>query len=336
MSGGEGLPLRDADDGRVSVAGIENEIRRLWREAGKEGDEAVTRACLFTLVALVADEDEMERAERATRESASRNPARVILALAHPGDGPSEIHARVNAFCFVAGRNRRQVCHEEVRIEARGAAVESLPSAVRPLLVPDLPVVLLLPSDRLFSAGAARALVATADRIVFDSATCEPKTVRDLLASKTALSDLAFYRTLPWRRAVAALFDDRQGPRPHDIEGVEVAGRAPEAALLAAWIVEQSGAELATPDAVRVTPESGPSLVRVVRILAGTATLKVESRDGEIVSSIEAPDSCRPWREPTSELGEAELVEAALARASADPIIGRSLERALRFHPSAR
>lgn len=323
-------PLVDGATGRVPVRAIEAEIRRLWRENAKEGSEPVTRACLLTLVALVADETELANVTRAARAAAARHPARLLFVLARLGDSLSpSIDAAVNAYCTVAGRGRRQVCHEDVEIAASGAAVESVPSAVRPLLVPDLPVLLWMPSDRLASTSAASALVQLADRVIVDSAAWEPASIRRLLADGAAVSDLAFGRTLPWRRAIAALFDGRECAVASEIGSARVAGAPPDAAILAAWIEGRSGVRAS----VERTSGAG---IRSVSLEAGPARFRVELSNGSLAARIDAPGACRPWSEPFAAPSEDAIVEAEIARAAADPVATATLEAALTALADAR
>lgn len=314
-------PLEAGAGGRVPVRAIEAEIRRLWRENAKEGGEPVTRACLLTLVALVADESELANATRAARAAAARHPARLVFVLARPGAAlPPSIDAAVNAYCTVAGRGRRQVCHEDVEIAATGAAVESVPSAVRPLLVPDLPVLLWMPSDRLAASSAAAALATLSDRVIADSATWAPESLRRLRADGAAVSDLAFGRTLPWRRAIAALFDGPSCASARDLASARVTGALPDAAILAAWIEGRSGARTSVENA------PGPGIRSASFDTAGAARFRVDLDSGRLVARIDAPGACRPWSEPFAAPSEDALVEAEIARAAADPVAAATLD----------
>src|SRR5690242_12306149 len=85
----------------VDAAAIERELAALWR-ASAEGQEAVTRACLWNLIVRTEGAAELARAKQLIDAIAPAVPARVLLLGHEPsGDGP-EVEAWVSANCQVA------------------------------------------------------------------------------------------------------------------------------------------------------------------------------------------------------------------------------------------
>src|SRR5262249_4696551 len=157
--------LRETPSGAVPAREIEGAIRALWRGAAAESKEPMMRACSLTFIALVGDEDELRRAAEAARCAASHHPARVLLLRAEPEASPERLDGEVPGYCTPPGPGRRQVCHEHVTMTALGRSCGDLPGAVRPLLVPDLPVVLWIVSGERVALPLARELIAMADRV---------------------------------------------------------------------------------------------------------------------------------------------------------------------------
>ena len=139
------------------------------------------------------------------------HPLRAIVAT--PADG--ELRATVASSCWV-GASDRQVCSERVLV---AAGPRALPSAVTSLLVPDLPVFLWWqgPFDR--SDGLAAELAGLASRVIVDSGECSLDGVAAArILARSVGGDLAWAGLLPWRDAVAGLFDGPsrgEGARRH-------------------------------------------------------------------------------------------------------------------------
>ena len=132
LGGGGALP--------VDVRALGTELRRLWEAAdGARGRAAVTRACTRNVVALCPDEAAETLAARALAAVADRYPSRVFLVCASDED-PARLDATLAALCTLRGEGRH-VCCEQIRLSVGRAAGRRAASAIVPLLVPDLPVV---------------------------------------------------------------------------------------------------------------------------------------------------------------------------------------------------
>jgi glucose-6-phosphate dehydrogenase assembly protein OpcA len=205
----------------VDVAGLERQLAETWSKSAHEGETGLTRVCVANLVVFVPKPVERGELEELLEEVAAQTPSRVIVLLIDC-DAESRLDAYVSTRCRVGLKSRRQVCGEQVTIEAGGAACETAASAVEPLLVPDIPAFLWwkdIPhdEDKLFAR-----LVEMSDRVVIDSAAFD-HTHADLrrvarLVERRAdvlrLSDLNWGRLTTWRNLIAN-FWDVPAYRPH-------------------------------------------------------------------------------------------------------------------------
>jgi Glucose-6-phosphate dehydrogenase subunit len=230
------------------VAAGEAAMRRL---RGRCQGGAVRQA-LRTLVVLAAQDRAAGWAALATARravGAAGAPGRTVLAVSAPrAETGTDVAVSVHA---VEHPGRETVCAEEVVLVARGAAAGHVAAVVRPWLLPGLPLAVWLTGRPL---RWAEPLVAEADRVIVDTRRLTGGAgladIALLLAANddAPVCDLAWARQHDWRKALAGLFTGRDvaaGARV--VEWVEVAGRRPEAALLAGWL---AGALGLPPDAV--------------------------------------------------------------------------------------
>ena len=142
-------------------------------------------------------------------------PGRILILIADRDSKEAKLEAYVSTRCRLLGGTGKQICGEQITIEASGQIVETAATAVDPLLVPDVPVFLWwkdIPhyDDELFDRMAH-----LADRVVIDSAAFDHP-YDDLLhlakmirGSKRGLrvSDLNWGRLTSWRTLLASFWD---------------------------------------------------------------------------------------------------------------------------------
>jgi len=205
-----------------------------------------------TLVVWAPGERSAEEVPPILAEVSARHPSRMILLLPRP-EQQEPTSAYVTALCHVAGKSK-QVCCEQIVIQAGPDGLRRLPSIVQPLLVPDLPVVLWWrdrppAGERLFQE-----LRDSADRVILDSSEMAdplqelPKLAAALGSSRwTGYSDLAWSGLTPWRSMLAGFFDV-PALRPHlaRLDRVEIEALAPtdtglpvQTVLLAGWLASR-------------------------------------------------------------------------------------------------
>ena len=168
-----------------------------------------------------------------------RHPSRGILLFPEPSavDG---IDARVSVLTFPQQGGRRHVAAEVIQLTLRGRRVKAPASIVTPLLVSDLPVFLRWRGELPFGAPELEQMVALCDRLVVDSREWKDPAgaYRELgsLFEQTAVSDIAWRCTWPWRRALAGLW-----PGIAEAGELRISGSSAEALLLVGWLRSRLG-----------------------------------------------------------------------------------------------
>jgi glucose-6-phosphate dehydrogenase assembly protein OpcA len=215
--GDEVILLGPAGSRPFDAAGLEAELRAMWKSASAErgeGGGAVYRAALANLVVPVEPERQSQLAPVLT-DVMRRHPSRLFLiAVGADKDARSagELRARVTAVCHRREGGGGLVCSEQVVLQGDARAGVLVPSAVRALLVGDLPMVL-LDLQVMPSLPWMGELIETADLVLEDSGMRErpeeEETLWDLLGREGSarVHDLAWARLTPWREILAEVFD---------------------------------------------------------------------------------------------------------------------------------
>ena len=250
------LPQRAVD---VSV--IDHELKELWGQmtevSQEEDQQAVMRACVANLVVYNPAGESAGKISPIIAEVTNQHPSRVILLLSDPDSSQASLDAMVTAQCHPSGRGRKQICCEQIVIQAAGEDMSHLPSLVRTLVIPDLPVFLWWRDLPDLKSALFMEFIQGADRVILDSAGLgdakkELRTLAALVqerAQTTAFSDLSWCRLTPWRLVVAGFFDVPEY-RPYlarlnrvQIESVGGGSSEPSipahSLLLAAWLASR-------------------------------------------------------------------------------------------------
>ncbi len=165
---------------------------------------------------------------------AERHPARTIFLIPEPGR-KAEIVARAELKGFQLPGMAHEVISEVIQIRLHGRAADHPGSVVTPLLVSDLPVFCRWRGEPRWGSGALSEILDVTDRLVVDSSEWRgaPAAYADLasLFERVAVSDIAFSRTLQWRRRLADLW-----PEIGSISKVRIQGPRADAELVAGWL----------------------------------------------------------------------------------------------------
>lgn len=195
---------------------IERDIRELWKE--KEQDaaskKATMRACVSNLLIYEDQQDEIGSLAETIIDITRHHPCRVIVMSSQPNAIADKLEAGVSAVCsYVPGRGK-QICSEQIMINAEGDAVKRLAASVMPLFVSDLPVTLWwrgMPVDAQPFSG----LLSSANRVILNSSySSRPTIFLSVLATlvrerfkEVAFSDINWSRLTQLRSHLAGLFD---------------------------------------------------------------------------------------------------------------------------------
>jgi glucose-6-phosphate dehydrogenase assembly protein OpcA len=283
----------------VDAAKLERELASMWGESSEpsaEGGAAagVTRACVLNLVVYAEGHEGREEVDALLDTVIERHPCRALVLVANRAAGESRLEAFISTRCQMSKGGGRQICGEQVTIEAAGEVVGSAATAVAPLLVPDVPVFLWwkdIPhyDDKLFNR-----LAELSDRVVIDSSSFDNphfdviRLARILEERRGSLnlSDLNWGRLTSWRSLVASFWDVadyreslskiesvRIEYDPPDRSPGEV---APKALLAVGWLATCLGWEVEGSDA-----EEGDEGGRRFHLRAGGRGLEVSLRATE-------------------------------------------------------
>ena len=129
-----------------STAAIARGDPRLAHHIGDDDDgiRVRTRTSVLTLVVVAPRPELVDRAMTAVSTLASRHPSRAVILSPTDPDGPAAFEAHVYASCQVPERATAEICTEEILIKVGGELAQHLSSTVAPLLIHDLPVVLVV------------------------------------------------------------------------------------------------------------------------------------------------------------------------------------------------
>lgn len=241
------------DEFAVDVDAIERSLADLWKAEGEASEAAVTRAALWNVIAHAESDSHRMLAASTLSEVAGAIPQRAIIVHADPR-AEAAMSAWISANCTVAGQGR-QVCSEEITIVASGERRAHVPSLVRALLIPELPVAAWwigdLPSGR---DEYILDFLDVADRLLIDSHDFD--TIDDLKlveqisrSSATAPADLTWARMQDLFTATASIFDPAENRKLlEEIRSITMTvrddgtfGSRVESLYYAGWLAAQLG-----------------------------------------------------------------------------------------------
>ena len=246
----------------VEPAAIERELAALWKPASEQASAgagaAVTRVCLANLL-VVGDAGNNAWHADTLQKLSARFPCRVLWVQLDSASGDAGLSADVTALCHLPSPGNPQVCSELITLHTGRGGAGGVPGAVRPLLEPDVPVVLWWAMTADAEMELFDALCALADRVVVHAeplaspalrTTSAAPSLRLCLRERVAgkATVMVWHAMCHWREMTAQFFD----PPPlrdalRGIETVTVHYATPDggptatlpAALLAGWLAGQ-------------------------------------------------------------------------------------------------
>jgi len=220
----------------VKLSEVESALGQLRSQSARESEGPDLRTSVMTHLAWVPPEWQ-EAALETLAGLGERHPSRGILLFPDPSaeDG---IDAKVTVIAFPVSVQRRHIAAEVIELRLRGRRAEAPASIVMPLLVSSLPVFLRWRGRPPFGEPATEQLLDVCDRFIVDSREWPdvPEAYGEIPFERAACSDIAWRRTEPWRRSLAALW-----PEIAKVEEVRVTGPIAEASLLTGWLRSRLG-----------------------------------------------------------------------------------------------
>jgi len=199
----------------IQPEALNKQISDLWVTLAQRPDGAhqgVVRSSSMTLITLVDKEQDSTGLSETLAGLMRTHPSRAIVI--HVAQGKSEdLDAEVRAQCWLPTGQQKQLCSEQIEINASEKSLADLPSVLLPLVVPDLPVVLWCRSERSTQLPVFNELIALASRVIFDIADFEDplsalKRIEGTSNSGFAVTDLNWTRLTRWRDMVAQVFEN--------------------------------------------------------------------------------------------------------------------------------
>ncbi len=198
---------------------IERQLTEMWRvmtgSPGSGPEAAVTRACILNLITCCTPSDDRRQLEELLDQVTELTPCRAFVLILEPENAETGMDAYISSRCHLSTRGAKQVCCEQITIQANGSAVDAVSSAVAPLLVSDVPVFLWWNRTPSAEDPVFTRLLSLSDRLIVDSGTFSRPHDGLLRLSSfidnpgiyRPLSDLNWGRLTSWRSLVASLWD---------------------------------------------------------------------------------------------------------------------------------
>lgn len=295
------ITLNDTNSAKISSA-----LLRARRTSGSPAQGMV-----LTMI-IVCDEAEYADALEAGMLAGREHPSRILIVVTGSGQTAS-LDAEVHVGEGTPG--------EVIVIRMRGAVAAHPVSVVRPLLLPDSPVVIWWP-------GKSPANLADDDlaQLAMRRLTDASSAARPLTALKTRArnyvpgdTDLSWTRLTPWRALLAAALD--QYPAKIKAAVVEAEKGNASADLMTAWL--QSRLKIG----VTRRPSDGPGIT-AVRLTTAAGDIAVTRPDGLLASYAVPgqPERLVALNRRTS----TELISEELRRMDADDVFAKTLNYLIR------
>jgi glucose-6-phosphate dehydrogenase assembly protein OpcA len=213
---------------------IEDELTFLWHLAADNmriSQNMNVRTSVLNLVICALDTASAHKASALLRDLSNTHIARVVLVILDTIENmPSEVTTWVTVRSFPIISDIMRHHFEQVTALLSGAAIQSAPTIIQPMLKPDLPVYLWWVNDLPSNNSIFRGLITISNRVIIDSSTFSLpeeriRTLSSLLQASPScrLSDFNWSSITIWRELVAQFFDVAEyRPYMANIEKIEI------------------------------------------------------------------------------------------------------------------
>ena len=274
----------------ANVAEIEGGLSAMWRSATEAagGKSAVSRASALTLLVYVDCEEAARDVSNLIAEVARQNPCRAVMMVMDPKASPPGLMASVSAHCHLSSDGERQVCSEQITLNAHGDTGRELISVVLPLTISGLPIYLWWRAGNFDMPAYFDQVLRVTQHVIVDSArfAAAGADMRSLAAwmekqaGRVRLSDLNWARTTPWREIMAQSFDShdrrpylsriREVHIEYEMESARLTAQRSQSLLLTAWLATRLGWEFGR------TESRGENMPRALYFRSASGDVKVE------------------------------------------------------------
>jgi len=295
------ITLEDTNSAKISSA-----LLRARRNAGSPAQGMV-----LTMI-IVCDEGEYADALEASMLAGREHPSRILLVVNGTGRQAS-LSAEVHIGEGTPG--------EVVVIRMRGPVAAHPASVIRPLLLPDSPVVIWWPGKSPANLADDELAQLAMRRLTDASSAARPLSALKVRARHYSRgdTDLSWTRLTPWRALLAAALDQY----PSRVLGavVEAESKNPSADLLVAWLESRLRVDVGR----KVSPGPG---ITAVRMTTPDGDIAVTRPDG-LLASYAVPG--QPERLVALKRRNAtELISEELRRMDGDDIFASAIAHLIR------
>jgi glucose-6-phosphate dehydrogenase assembly protein OpcA len=262
----------------------------MWNSAAEASgaETSVTHASALTLLVYVDCQKAAQEVSNMLAEVTQQNPCRAVVMVMDPKGSPPGVMASISAHCHLPMEGGRQICSEQITLNARGETGPELASVVLPLTVSGLPIYLWWRAEDFAMAAYFDQIVRVTQHVIVDSArfAATGADMRALAAwiekhsGRIRLSDLNWARTTPWREVVAQSFDSpdrrpylyriREVRIEYEMESARLTTQRAQSLLLTAWLATRLGWEF------QRSESRGDNMPRALFFQSGAGEVKVE------------------------------------------------------------
>lgn len=301
------ITLNETNSSKISAA-----LLRARRSAGSPA-----MGMVLTLI-IVCDENDYAEAMQASTEAGREHPSRILLVVTGHGSRQSSLDAEVRIGEGMPG--------EVVIVRMQGPVASHSASVIRPLLLPDSPVVIWWPGKSPADLGSDDLAQLAVRRLTDAAQAARPGAALRARAQnyRPGDTDLAWTRLTPWRALLAASLD--QYPSKIKSVVVEAERGNPSADLLAAWL--HAGLKVE----VRRKQSDGPGIT-AVQMSTAAGDIAITRPDG-LLASYAVPG--QPERlVALKRRGVSELITEELRRMDADQVFEHTVKVMLKDSSAA-
>jgi hypothetical protein len=297
-----------------------------WRLIGKN-EGGVLRACSMTLGVLAGPHRNPQDLGATVAELMHEHPNRTIVLRVAGGAAPVE--ARTSIQCWMPFGRGKQICCEQIEVEAGLGSLAGVPSILFGLAVADLPVVWWCPDLDLALRPELAPVIGLAGKVIVDTSSLASAldswdAIQSLRGGRYRLADLVWARLTRWRELLFVALSQRGNGRSPERARITWAGTPlpPAALYLAAWLASRFGwwkqaarrIELACEEAAM--PEPGTGRLRSLTLEGGGCALRLYRPAGTGMA-IEAEGVAAGARFPV--FSDSELLRQELGILGRDP-----------------
>jgi glucose-6-phosphate dehydrogenase assembly protein OpcA len=247
----------------ANVAEIEASLSAMWSSAGASAgaDSVATRASALTLLVYVDCEQAAREVSNLIAEVSQQNPCRAVMMVVDPKGSPPGLMASVSAHCHMVPEGGKQICSEQITLNAKGETGPELISVVLPLTVSGLPIYLWWRAGYFDMPAYFDQVLRVTQHVIVDSgrfgtAGADLRALAVWLekqGGRIRLSDLNWARATPWREVMAQCFDSpdrrpylhriREVHIEYEMESARLTAQRAQGLLLTAWLATRLGWE---------------------------------------------------------------------------------------------